>query len=84
MKNQYPAQIAGVTERYVPGVGATPVRRTYRVGSRRAGRSHPRHKGHLASIWHKYESHLRRIQARSIQHPSLIFLRSALDHQHID
>jgi len=32
MKNQKPAQIDGVTERYVPGVGATPVLRTFRVG----------------------------------------------------
>ena len=84
MNEQQFIEMYGVKVRCMPGVGATPVRRTYRVGSRRAGRSHPRHKGHLASIWHKYESHLRRIQARSIQHPSLIFLRSALDHQHID
>jgi hypothetical protein len=33
MKNQQPIQIAGVTERCVVGVGATPVRCTYRVGS---------------------------------------------------
>jgi hypothetical protein len=33
MKNQKPAQIDGVRERYVPGAGATPVLRTYRVGS---------------------------------------------------
>jgi hypothetical protein len=32
MKNQKLAQIDGVTERYVPGVGATPVLRTFRVG----------------------------------------------------
>jgi hypothetical protein len=33
MKNQSPAQIAGVREKCKPGVGATPVRCTYRVGS---------------------------------------------------
>jgi hypothetical protein len=33
MKNQKPAQIDGVRERYVPGAGATPVLRTSRVGS---------------------------------------------------
>jgi hypothetical protein len=32
MKNQNLAQIDGVTEMYVPGVGATPVLRTSRVG----------------------------------------------------
>ena len=33
MKNQNPAQMDGVRERYVPGAGATPVLRTSRVGS---------------------------------------------------
>ena len=33
MKNQQPIQIAGVKERCVVGVGATPVRCTCRVGS---------------------------------------------------
>jgi hypothetical protein len=84
MKKQRVIEMNGAKVRCMPGVGATPVRRTCCVGSRRAGRSHPRHRRHLASIWHKYESHLRRIQARSVQHPSLISIRFALDHQHID
>lgn len=32
MKNQPSTQIAGVREKCMPGVGATPVRCTYRVG----------------------------------------------------
>lgn len=32
MKNQKPTQMGGVSERYVPGAGATPVLRTSRVG----------------------------------------------------
>lgn len=32
MKNQPSTQIAGVREKCMPGVGATPVRRTCRVG----------------------------------------------------
>ena len=46
MKNQKLVQIGGVRERYVPGAGATPVLRTSRVGSCRAGRSHPLHPAH--------------------------------------
>jgi hypothetical protein len=48
MKKQIVIEMHGVKVRCMPGVGATPVRRTYRAGSRRAGRSHPRHRKYLA------------------------------------
>lgn len=56
MNEQQFIEMYGVKVRCMPGVGATPVRRTYRVGSRRAGRSHPRHttvsRKYLARILH--------------------------------
>ena len=39
---------------------------------RRAGRSRPRHTRYPAHIWHRYRTHLSRIQTGSVQHPSLI------------
>jgi len=84
VNNQISTQMAGVKERYVPGAGATPVLRTSRIGFAALVAPAPRHTRYPARIWHRYETHQRRIRTGSVQHPSLIQSAHARIHNFID
>lgn len=84
MKIEQFRQRAGVTEKYVPGAGATALLRNSRVGLRRAGRSRPRHSRYPENICRGHRTDLRRIQTGSAQHPLLIRHRCTLDRNLID
>ncbi len=79
MKIEPFGQRAGVTEKYVPGAGATALLRNYRVGLRRAGRTRPRHSRYPENICRGFRTDPRRIQTGSVQHPSPILNGSGKD-----
>lgn len=68
MRIQRVTQIAGVTEKCVPGAGATPPCRAAASPSARSSLPPPLFQ-YPEHICRGYRTHLRRIQTGSVQHP---------------